>query len=809
MKAALVALSGTAYSYDKLYSYDAGAFPSAAPGMRVMVSFGRGSAGRIGLIVRTEEVSGKEFNLKPLLQLMDSEPVLNAEMLMLLEWLKENTFCTYFDALSVLLPAGLKLRICEGYALCDPQPSLPLEQAEEELFTRMKRMKSASARAKCAEYAPEILINALIAKGFIAESCTARREIGDSSIKMLRLSGKYLSAPESFMLTASQKKVVELLAENGALSVREASYMAGVTRTVVANLVKSGAAEEYVQEQLRIPLTGEKGTGTDGIMLSEEQQTVFDSLTRHLDTLPPSPGAFLLHGITGSGKTSVFAKLAGEVTRRGRQVLFLIPEISLTPQTVAYFVSLFGDTVAVMHSSLPLTRRLDEYKRVKRGEAGIVVGTRSAVFAPLDNIGLIIIDEEGESSYKSESAPRYSTATVARQRCRIHNALLLLASATPSVDSYYLAQRGVYTLLEMHTRYSGAPLPAVKIIDMTFERQAGNYSSFSEELIDEVNGNIKRGEQSILLLNRRGYHTAVTCADCRETLYCPNCSIPLTYHKTNASLMCHYCGYVCGASKCLKCGGERLRPAGTGTQRLEEELALFFPDARILRMDADTAFNAFAYEQSFRDFADGKYDILLGTQMIGKGLNFPNVTLVGVLSVDKSLFFGDFRSYERTFSLIAQVVGRGGRSDKPGRALLQTFMPDHYVLQLAAMQDYRRFYDEEISLRRALVYPPICDICVIGISAIIDNDAADASAAIIGLLKDKIKRDNPVFPLRVLGPVKAAHEKINGKYRYRIIIKCKNTSELRAFIASILMESGKIKSVSRCSVYADMNGDIL
>lgn len=807
MKTALIALSGAAYGYDRLYSYNITELPQAAAGMRVLVSFGKGRASRLGLIVRTAQAE-EGARLKPVERLLDEAPVLNDEALGLLEWLKENTFCTYFDALSVLLPAGMKLRICESYEPCSPLPDVPLDTAEEELLHLIQKAKTPAARSRCTDFAPEILLNSLLSKGCIRETRTAERSIGDSAVKMLRRTAAYVTEPDSFMLTASQKKVMSVLEENGALAVREVCYLAGVTKVVITNLIKSGAAEEYEQEQLRIPLTGEKGTGTDGIILSPHQQAVFDRLLPQLSEKPPAPSAFLLHGVTGSGKTSVFAKLAGEVLSMGRQVLFLIPEISLTPQMVAYLMSLFGDTVAVMHSSLPLSRRLDEYKRVSRGEAGIVVGTRSAIFAPLDNIGLIIIDEEGEGSYKSESAPRYSTVAVARQRCRTHGAALLLASATPSVDSYYLAQKGVYTLLTMTERYSGAPLPAVKIIDMSIEKQNGNYSGFSDDLIEQVNENITRGEQSILLLNRRGYHTSVTCADCRKTIYCPNCSIPLTYHKKNESLMCHYCGYVCAAASCPECGGSKLRPAGTGTQRLEEELSLFFPGARILRMDADTAFGAFAYEKSFRDFAEGKYDILVGTQMIGKGLNFPNVTLVGVLSVDKSLFFGDYRSYERTFSLIAQVVGRSGRSDKPGRALLQTFMPDHYVLQLAAMQDYRRFYDEEISLRRALVYPPICDICVIGISGLLDSDASDAASVIISVLRKKISADKPAFPLRVLGPVKAAYEKINGKYRYRIIIKCKNTAPLRALISSVLIDAGKVKSVTRCSVYADINGDI-
>ena len=539
---------------------------------------------------------------------------------------------------------------------------------------------------------------------------------------------------------------------------------------------------------------------------SQEQQNAHDKILAQL--FERKPAAFLLHGVTGSGKTSVFEKLIWDTVRLGRSAIMLIPEIGLTPQVLDRFRSLFGERVAVIHSGLSLGQRYDEYKRIKRGDADIVIGTRSAVFAPLSNIGLIIIDEEGERTYKSESSPRYYTHDVAKHRCAEHNAVLLLASATPSVESYYLAEKGVYRLLEMKKRYSSTLLPEVSIVDMNIERGDGNKTEFSRKLADEINLNLKNGEQTILLLNRRGYHTIISCCDCYQPVYCPNCSVPLTYHKKNGKLMCHYCGYASEPVKvCPNCGSERLKSMGFGTQRLEEELAVYFPSARILRMDADTAFSRYSYENSFNAFRRGEYDIMVGTQMIGKGLDFPNVTLVGVLSVDKALYAGDFRSYERTFSLITQVVGRGGRGRNPGRAVLQTFMPDHYVMNLAAQQDYKRFYDEEIAIRRAMIFPPLCDMCIFCFSGVSESAVSLAADAVLALMGSKLRELSPKTPVRVLGPVRGAYGRINGKFRYRIIMKCKNNAEIRGLISSVLVDSAKIKEMKNITLYADMNGD--
>ncbi|MGN0675257.1 MAG: primosomal protein N', partial [Oscillospiraceae bacterium] len=589
-------------------------------------------------------------------------------------------------------------------------------------------------------------------------------------------------------------------------SVKEITYICGVTSSVISNMMKKGIVEAYEYEIIRTPEVSATENVND-IILSEEQQKAYDGISMLIDKREPCVS--LLYGVTGSGKTPVFAKLIQHTLELGRNVIMLIPEISLTPQVVQRFQSLFGDMVALMHSSLSLTQRLNEYKRVKSGQARIVVGTRSAIFAPMENIGLFIIDEEGERTYKSESSPRYNAKEIAKKRCITHNAVVLMASATPSIESFYYAQTGRYKLFEMTKRYSQDKLPDVEIVDLAVDGFYGNSTVFSERLVEEINYNLEKKEQTILLLNRRGYHTYISCADCREPMVCPNCSIPLTYHKANNRLICHYCGYSTEMVKsCPKCGSNHLKLTGIGTQKVEDEITALFPNARILRMDADTTYSRYAYEKSFRAFENGEYDIMLGTQMIAKGLDFPNVTLVGVLSIDKALFAGDFRSYERTFSLITQVVGRCGRGDKQGRALIQTFVPEHYVLNLAAEQNYKAFYEQEISARKALVYPPFCDICTLEFSSPIESCADNASKAFLGLISSSISSGQINVPIRVLGPSKCIYEKINGKYRYRIIIKCKNNQKFRDYIGQLYKKSFKMKEFANVQTVLDINGDI-
>lgn len=813
VQAAAVAVSGTAFSFDRLFDYLVPAYleQSAQPGCRVLVPFGRGNRKRIGMILVRHEIPA-DPKLKPLLAVPDPEPVLNGEMLELSDWLHEQTFCTYYDAVRCLLPSGMNLRVEEHFSLSDQVPDVPLTEEEAHLLRFLRMAKSRRELDAMLDVSvnpdKQELIHSLLQKGCIQQTDRLAQAVGDKYIQMIRLSDVYLTGQNRHQPTPKQRQVLALLEENGPVAVRETCYLCGVTPAVVKTLLKHGLVEQYDMEQLRPVQSGsEQRRDPSQIRLSDQQQKVYDTVAAQIHSRIPK--VFLLHGVTGSGKTSVFEALIAHTLSLGRQAMLLIPEIALTPQIVSRFQQLFGDGVAVIHSNLSLGQRMDEYKRIRRGEARIVIGTRSAVFAPLSDMGLIILDEEGERSYKSDNAPRYHAADVAKHRCRTHGASVLLASATPSLESYYYAQRGLYQLLGMPERYGNAVLPTVDIVDMNQERAQGNGSEFSNLLTQQLQQNLAAGEQSLLLLNRRGYHTIIACCDCNTPVECPNCSVPLTYHRANDSLMCHYCGYCAPpVQECPNCKSTHLKQMGFGTQKLEEALGEIVPGARILRMDADTTFSRMAYEEKFRAFGRGEYDIMVGTQMIGKGLDFPNVTLVGVLSIDKALFAGDFRSYERTFSLITQVVGRGGRGGKQGRAILQSFLPDHYVLNLAAKQDYGAFYREEIALRKALMFPPICDICVIGLSSELEKQVQLAADTMLRMMRDKIAAEHISMPLRVLGPVRCTYGKLNGKYRYRIILKCKNNAAFRQFIRQLLCSTGSYKEFARVRVFADMNGDI-
>ena len=802
------AVSGANYSFDMLFSYSVpeNMREHIACGSRVYVPFGRGNRRRTGVVMQLSE--GDISGLKPIVSLVDDEPVVSDELLELAVYLHDHTFCTYYDAVRTMLPPAMSVSAEERFKLGKLPEGTVLSESADELLEKL------SACGDVNEYLPAYIsvcgrhsVDELIDCGALVSDNIFRQAVGDAQVRMIRLTEAYLSAPERFELTPKQKKVADFLAEYGDSSVKEAAYMCGVTAAVVKRLIANGAAAEYDMEVLRGVEDGsEERIDPEAAVLSDEQQKAHDAVLAQL--FERKPAVFLLYGVTGSGKTSVFEKLINDTVKLGRQAMLLIPEIGLTPQILKRFRSLFGERVAVIHSGLSQGQRLDEYKRIKRGSADIVIGTRSAIFAPLDNIGLIIMDEEGERSYKSDSSPRYTTSDVAKQRCLRHGAVLLLASATPSIESYYYAEKGAYRLLTMKKRYHSSSLPEVSIVDMNLEREENNRSEFSRKLVSEVRSNLEKGEQTILLLNRRGYHTIISCCDCYQPVYCPNCSVPLTYHKKNDKLMCHYCGYVSEpVTVCPACGSEHLKSVGFGTQKLEEELSVCFPEARVLRMDADTTFSRYSYEKGFNAFRNGEYDIMIGTQMIGKGLDFPNVTLVGVLSVDKALYAGDFRSYERTFSLITQVVGRGGRGDRQGRAILQTFMPDHYIMNLAAAQDYEGFYREEIAIRRAMIFPPLCDMCIFCFTGTDEGNVKIAADAVIELMNTKLRALSPKTPVRVLGPVKASYGRIGGKYRWRIIMKCKNNAEMRGFISEVLRDSAKIREMKDVALYADMNGD--
>ncbi len=796
------AIEGTAYSFDALFTY---LVPEEfcgkiLAGMRVVVPFGRGNKSRVALVFSVEPAPEDRSKLKYVSSIADCEPVISPEMIRLCKWLRDNTFCTYFDAFRAILPPGLSYTLQTRYEPVNGF-SGELTLIERDLFDRISQLRERYS----AETSEKPLLKALIDKGAIRESELLKRRVGDETTLMVRLA-EQPEGSEPQKLTPKQKQVLAFLEENSAASVHEVCYALNITSAVVKRLVEKGLLEEYEYQVFRLE-KGECSTESPyDIVFSPKQQQVYDGLLKLMNE--DEPKCALLRGITGSGKTSVFIRLINEAVKQGRSAIMLVPEISLTPQMVGKFRRLFGDEVAILHSSLSLGERADEYTRIKTGRAHIVIGTRSAVFAPVQRLGIIVIDEEGEGTYKSEIAPRYHARDVAKQRCFYHGAFLLLASATPSLESYYNAKIGRYSLFELDERYNNAVLPEVYIVDMRIESQNGNHSAFSMPLIEEIQKNLDRGEQSILLLNRRGYHTSVRCASCGKTAECPNCALPLTYHKANGAVVCHYCGYTRPlVAVCPSCGSKFIVMKGTGTQRIEDEISGLFPTARILRMDADTTAAKNAFESKFKAFAAGEYDIIVGTQMIAKGLDFPNVTLVGVLKTDNSLYAGDFRAYERTFSLITQVVGRGGRGGKRGRALIQTFTPEHYVLNLAASQNYPDFYNEEIELREAMLYPPFCDIVVVGFTSLVDRDCNVAALKFSSMLEERHRSDCPEIPLRILGPARNIISKVNGRYRWRLILKCRNSSQLRRLVELTLKEAGADKAFANVAFYADMNGN--
>ena len=810
---ATVAVDKCLYPFDVLYDYriPASLADMVQAGQLVMVPFGKGNQKRIAMVYSVGEKECDPEKLKPVSGIAGDGVIMSRELLDLSVWLKENTFCTYFDAIRTILPPGLNFSVRAEYSLAEGDTA-QLTDSERSLLDALRTAKSEKELSLLLESADnpgkKKTLDSLIAKGFVVRSDIMKRHVGDETERMVRLSADFETNDRFAKLTAKQKAVIDTLIDSESASVKELCYLCNITPAVIKNLVKYNLLEEFTYTVNRAEIVcDETVSSPDSITLTPEQDDAFGGIAALMSG--DKPNCALLHGVTGSGKTSVFIKLIDLALQKGRTALMLVPEISLTPQMVSNFRRIFGSDVAIIHSNLSMGRRADEYRRISSGEARIVIGTRSAIFAPLDNIGIIVIDEEGEHTYKSDRSPRYHARNVAKQRCFRHNSLLLLASATPSLDSFYNAKKGRYNLFTLSERFNKADLPEVYLVDMKAEQENGNRSNFSEALLSEIGKNLANGEQTLLLLNRRGYHTYISCINCGSVMECPNCGIPLTYHKANETVLCHYCGYgEPMPDTCPKCKSTYISQSGTGTQRIEDEINEYFPKARILRMDADTTMSKNAFSDRFAEFGRGEYDIMVGTQMIAKGLDFENVTLVGVLMIDKALYSGDYLGYERTFSLITQVVGRSGRGSKTGRAYLQTFSPDHYVLQLAARQDYGEFYSQEIDVREALLFPPFCDICLVGFSSLSGQQCETAAKRFLQLLKDRIKQEQN-FPIRVLGPTKMGTGRLGGRFRYKLVIKCRFNRQFRTIMNELLLQAYKDAAFTNVSFFVDINGEIV
>ena len=797
-----VVVENAAAHFDKAYSY---LVPPAmegalAPGCRVRVPFGQGNRRRTGLVL---ELSSRDDRgrLKELSEVLDPAPLLQQEGLFLLRYLKTHTFCTWFDALRVLIPAGAGVRGKTAYVPGTPDGG-PLTELQARMVDLVKRSKAAVPQEtllKKTGAAADPQLADLVSRGVLEKNELLRQKVQDAKQVMARLG----QDPAGHRLTSKQQLVVNFLQEAESASLKELCYYTGVTRAVSDNLAATGLVEYYQRTVPRTPY-GAAGPTEIPPPLTLAQQAACETLCRELNS--PAPQTGLLYGVTGSGKTQVFLSLIQTALDQGKTALMLVPEISLTSQMVESFHLRFGSRVAVLHSGLSLGERMDEWKRIHTGGADIVVGTRSAVFAPLKNIGLIVIDEEQEHTYKSEQSPRYHARDIARLRCAYHKAMLLLSSATPSVESYHAAAAGKGLLVALDRRYNDIALPQVEVVDMTQGKNLSESPSISAPLAQGLRDNLEHGRQSILLLNRRGYSTVVRCSACGTVCQCPHCSVALTYHAANGSLLCHYCGYAQPpATSCALCGSGLVRYGGSGTQKLQEELEKLLPTARILRVDMDTTMRKFSHQHLFHSFAEGEYDIMVGTQMVAKGLNFPRVTLVGVLSADQALYSGDFRSYERAFSLLTQVVGRSGRGEGGGRAVIQTYTPENPIIQLAANQDYPAFFREEIRSRRLHLYPPFCVMAGIGF---VGEDLAlvqSGAALFLEHFRQRATESYPNLPVRLLGPIPFEQLKAAGKYRYKLILKCKNTPEMRELLEELRQWfAAECKTVS---AFVDMHYD--
>ena len=744
-----VAVSNATFHFDKLYTY--AVMPDQQDTVRlgsmVLVPFGRGSRARMGVVLACD-AEPESAKLKFLFDVAPASACLTPKLLRLVHFLKERTFCTYYEAVKAVIPYG-------------------------------------------AQYKPTVAedgVTPVLQKQLVRHTENAYKLVG--------------TLPPKPRPTAKQLAAVALLA--GGERTLSALEEKGISRAVLDNLCAKGVLEcskvnKSIDLYSSIPLKNEP------ILLTEEQQAAYDALLPGLEDA--APHSALLYGVTGSGKTLVFLKLIEHCLQMGRRALVLVPEISLTPQMILRLKCQFGKRVAVQHSALNHTERLLQWQMIQDGGADIVVGTRSAIFSPLENIGLVIIDEEQEHTYRSESAPRYSAHEVARQRAAENGALLLLASATPSTESYYAAQHGRTQLVRLTKRYGGNPLPKVQIVDMRAELASGNPREISLAMEDAIRHNLEAGKQTILLLNRRGYQTVAQCEDCREVLKCQKCSVPMVYHKSAHKLLCHYCGSQLDPppARCPACGG-KLQYRGFGTQKAEEELAKLFPEARILRMDQDTTAAKDAHEKLLAKFARHEYDIMVGTQMVAKGLDFEDVTLVGVLGIDSLLFAQGFRAYETVFSLVTQVVGRSGRAKDPGFAIIQTTDPDNPVLNLAAAQDYDAFFEQEIAYRKLGLYPPFCGLCVVGFAGPKESEVARASARFAALLGRQAAKQ-PDLPLRVLGPTPGSIEKINDSYRYKLTVKCRNDRRFRDLIRETLTLYEQEKLPGKATVVVDLHSD--
>lgn len=780
-------------------------------GAFVLVPFGGGNRRQIGIVWELQAIPVKEEGrpYKPVIAVLDEQLCLNAGMLGLCAYLKEHTFCTVGDAVKAVLPTCAFSKWEEYYERTEKRQPEKLSQRQI-LILRAVEEGDVSQSLLRAKFGAGVVrdIEQLLQDGLLVQTLQWKEQ----NRKYIT---RYYPNFESEALTAyltdegklkspKQQYALQMLLENPGMTSEELRG-AGASTVSVKALIEKGMVRIEKSDLFRNPYEATETVCPTPVQLNQEQQAAYDALYSLYQT--GEAKAALLYGVTGSGKTQVIRAMMDRVLADGKQVILMVPEIALTPQTMRIFLACYGNRTAVLHSGLSHGERYDAWRRMKKGEVDICIGTRSAVFAPFERLGMIIMDEEQEHTYKSDANPKFHARDVARFRCAHQKALMLLASATPSLESYHKAQSGAYTLVSLTKRYGDAHLPDTTIVDLRRELREGNRNPLGSVLSDAVAQTKADGNQTILFLNRRGYHASMTCPSCAEVVLCPHCSVALTFHKgrgNHGQLRCHYCGYRMDVPKtCPSCGQEKLIFHGYGTQQVEAALGETHPDLSVLRMDADTTVSKFAYEEMIERFRQKKADLLLGTQMVTKGHDFPDVTLVGVLNADQSLYLDDYRANEKTFSLLTQVIGRAGRGKQYGRAMIQTLHPDHPILQLAAEQDYDTFYQNEIALRKAMTFPPFCDLAVLHCVGKVEIELLEFTKKLFSYMKEFLQSDFKDVKVAIFGPMEAPLYKVNDKYRLRMVLKCRMNARTREWMRAVLRRAGDM--TKKISVSVDVN----
>lgn len=809
---AKVVVSAATYWVDRPYDYRIpdSLMGKVSVGVRVIVPFSRSNRRTEAMVVALAAESGHAA-LKSVESVLDDAPVLSKSQIKLVLWMRERFFCTVYDAVKALLPAGLWYNISSIYRLAEnTDKARAYEMAGRSknacavldmVFANGGKCDRSDIEAAFGDVDPSNALALLIKKGVLETDVRPTRRVRDKTVSFAELA---IPAQDAMELAGRKRRrapqqaaVLELLCVAGRTAVSEICYFTGASAATVKRLAASGYAVIEAEEVFRRP-DYKTERRRELPELNADQQSAYAGILKLAKS--DTAQAALLFGVTGSGKTTIYIRLIDSLLKEGKSSILLVPEIALTPQMLRTFSAHFGDDIAVLHSSLSIGERYDEWKRIRSGAARIVIGTRSAVFAPVKNLGAVIIDEEQEDTYKSENSPRYHAREIAKYLCSKSGALLLFGSATPDICTRYAAETGKYNYFELPARYNQLKLPEVRVVDMKAELRAGNGGSVSSYLRAELESNIARGEQSILFINRRGSSTLITCAECGYTYKCARCSVSLTYHSANRRLMCHYCGHSQAEdSHCPDCGG-RLSFTGYGTQKVAQELETLFPGVGVLRMDTDTVAPAGSHDALLTRFQQEKIPIMVGTQMVTKGLNFESVTLVGVISADQSLYAGDYRAQERTFSMITQVIGRSGRGGRPGRAVIQTLTPGNQVIRQAARQDYGSFYRSEIELRGIQGSPPFAELFAITASGFDEVAVLKCCAGLRDILRRELAG---IKDAAVLGPAPLPVVKVNNRYRYRVTVACASSKKIRSLISGLVIYANTAKQYKGVSIFAD------